>query len=142
MNGQAPPTPTSLLSSSGGYHPPAFQPTQTQEPRVPYVPRQSARVAVRADGFVHLNAEAARLLPAGDGTIDLRHPVRERDSWHLDCRPGGYYRRLPVGQSGGIRFKAAARTNAILGAAPGPLYFELECVGNGLFRLYTETVHN
>lgn len=134
--------PQSFLGGPAPYHPPATPPARTEDTRAPYVPRTEARVAVRADGFVYLNAEAARLLPPGDGTIDLRAPVRDRDAWHLDCRPGGHYRRSPIGQTGGVRFKAAIRTNQILGASPGPLHFGLEPVGNDLFRLYTESVHN
>ncbi|MGI4864166.1 MAG: hypothetical protein ACRYFZ_09615 [Janthinobacterium lividum] len=125
----------------GGYHPPATPPSQTEEVRARYVSRLEPRLTVRADGSVHLNAEAARLLPDGDGTIDLRPPIRERDSWHLDCRAGGHYRRLNVGTSGGIRFKAAARTNAMLGIGVEELRFGLERVGNDLFRLYTESVN-
>jgi hypothetical protein len=116
------------------YGVPATPISQPQEVRAVYVTRMTPRLSVRPDGLVCLNAEAARLLPPGDGTID-------RDAWHLDCRPGGHYRRLPVGQSGGIRFKAAARTNVMLGVAAEPLHFGLEHVGNGLFRLYTETVN-
>lgn len=133
-------TPQSFLGGPA-YHAPATPPSRTQEPRVAYVSQAEPRLSVRADGFIHLNAEAARLLPAGDGTIDLRAPIRERDNWHLDCRPGGHYRRLPVGMSGGIRFKAAPRTHLILGACATVLHFRLQHVGHGLFKLYTETVN-
>jgi hypothetical protein len=135
--------PTNFLGQNplSSRHPPQVGISRMEEARAVYVTRMAPRLSVRPDGLVCLNAEAARLLPPGDGTIDLRPPIRDRDAWHLDCRPGGHYRRLPVGQSGGIRFKAAARTNVMLGVAAEPLHFGLEHVGNGLFRLYTETVN-
>lgn len=136
---QPPQPPRALVAGVGGaYRPLATTPCRTEDARAPYVARTTARLTVRADGAVHLNAEAARLLPKGDGTIDLRPPIRDRDEWHLDCRPGGHYRRQPVGTSGGIRFKAATRTNAILGVGVSELHFILEHVGNDLFRLYPE----
>ncbi len=135
--------PTGFVGGPGpAYHPQPTPPSVTEDARGVYVSRGAPRLTVQADGEVRLNAEAGRLLPAGDGTIDLRPPIRERDSWHLDCRPGGHYRRLPVGTSGGVRFKAAARTNAMLGAGSVVLHFGLERVGNDLFRLYTESVNN
>jgi hypothetical protein len=136
--------PQNLLGtpSYGSHHPQPVGPgSYGHEPRAPYVPRTEPRLTVRADGSVHLNAEAARLLPDGE-TIDLRPPIRERDNWHLDTRPGGHYRRLPVGNSGGVRFKAAARTNAMLGACSEVLHFTLEHVGHGLFKLYPKTGNN
>ena len=135
-------TPQNLLGGGSRYEVAATPISRTEDMRAPYVHRAVARLTVRGDGFITLNAEAARLLPAGDGTIDLRAPIRDRDNWHLDCRPGGHYKRLPVGTSGGVRFKASPRAHAILGACAEVQYFALEHVGNGLFRLYTESVNN
>ena len=134
--------PESLLpGGAGSYRPPALVVSQTEDVRVAYAERATASLLVQASGLVTLNAEAARWLPAGDGTIDLRPPVQPRAAWHLDCRPGGHYRRLPSG-SGGVRFKAARPHACAAGRAQGPLRFYLEPDGNGLFRLYTESVHN
>lgn len=138
-------TPQAFLQhpAYGARHPQPVGPAMyTHEPRAPYVPRMAARVSVRADGWVHLNAEAALLLPPGDGTADLRTPIRHADNWHLDCRAGGLCKLLPVGATGGVRFRALTRVRALLGVSPGPLHFQLEHVGNGLFKLFAESANN
>ncbi len=128
--------PDALLPGAGGsYRPPALTP-RTEDARAVYQPRTAPRLTVRADGWVYLNAEAARLLPRGDDTADLRAPLRHTDGWHLDCRPGGLCKLLPVGQTGGVRFRALPRVRALLGAAADSRTFELIPASNQLFRLF------
>ncbi len=135
-----PRTPTGLVGGAA-YHAPAGPVSRTEDPRAAYVPRAAPRLSVRADGWVYLNAEAARLLPKTDHTADLRMPIRHGDHWYLDCRPGGLCRLLPVGTSGGVRFRALSRARLLLGSTPGPLLFALEPAGNGLFRLFAESAN-
>ncbi len=123
------------------YRPAATAVCRTEEARAPYVPRSEASLTVSSDGYVHLNAEAARLLPAGDGTLDLRPPVREGrgDCWQLDARAGGRFPRRPVGTTGGIKFRAATLVGKMLGCLAGPASFIIEPVGNDLFWLFPKT---
>ena len=135
--------PNAFLNQPGyGSHlPPPAPPQQTEDPRAEYARRTEPVLRVEEDGYVYLNAEAARLLPKNDNTIDLRSPVREGrgDAWHLDARAGGRFARRPVGTSGGVKFRAAALVRLMLGCQSGGLSFELEHVGNGLFRLFPKT---
>jgi hypothetical protein len=136
------PTPTSFLSAPGyglqGRPAPAPIFAQQAAPPLTAAPRPTGTLTVHADGTIYIDAKSARLLPAGDNTIDLRQPVREGrgDSWHLDCRVGGLCTRRANGASGGIRFRAQIRVQALIGCLPGPVAFEFEHVGNDLFRLY------
>lgn len=130
--------PHSFLSGSSSYQVPVTPISQFTEAAGAYIPaeRPTGRVVVQADGTVSIDARSARLLPAGDNTIDLRAPVKEGANWHLDCRAGGLCPRRPNGTSGGVRFRAKERVKGLLGCLPGPVEFLFEHVGNGLFRLY------
>lgn len=121
------------------YHPQPTPITQSYEPRAVYAsPRPTGTLTIHSDGTVCIDARSARLLPEGDNTIDLRHPVKDGAHWHLDCRKGGLCPRRANGASGGIRFRCLARVRLLLGALPGPAHFEFEHVGNDLFRIYPQ----
>lgn len=127
--------PAAFLGGPAPYHPPATPLCRTEDAPAAYVPRQPARLTVRADGWVYLNGEAAKLLPAGVYAADLRPPLKPGEPWHLDLRPGGLCQLLPVGQTDGVRFRALGRTRQMLGACAGPLSFCLGTNQHDLFAL-------
>lgn len=124
------------------YHPAPTQPEADHRPA--YAPRALACLTVRRDGRVYLNAEAVRLLPAAVAAVELLHPVRARDRWRLDTRPGGRCALSVVAGAGRRCFRAPLACRELFAAQPAPvdaLHFVLRpAAPSGLYWLELPTV--